>query len=83
MQGESKQMLIEEYVDCLLRMTRAFQKGKSPKLVEVRQKLAESCEPIVEDILARRSSHFPGLSKRGCCSMMDCLDIFRGTAFPA
>lgn len=81
--GESKILVIEEYVDCLLRMTRAFQKGRNAKLVEIRKQLLISCEPVLEDILAKGTSNLPGLSKKGAFALMDCLDILRDNAFPA
>jgi len=54
--GEGKQKLIEEYVDCLLRMSKAIQKGTSPNLLELRKCLLKECEPIMEDLLAKRAS---------------------------
>jgi hypothetical protein len=75
--GESRTKLVEEYVDCLFRMTKAFQKGNSTKLVEIRSQLSESCQPVMEDILAHRTTNYPGLSKKGAFGIMDCLDIFR------
>lgn len=75
--GEEKTKLVEEYVDCLFKMTKAFQKGNSSKLVEIRTQLSQSCQPILEDILANRTSNYPGLSKKGSFGIMDCLDIFR------
>jgi hypothetical protein len=75
--GESKIQLVEQLVDCLLRMTRAFQKGSVPKLAEIRNHLKGLCEPKMEEILAKRSAEYPGLSKKGAFAIMDCLDIFR------
>jgi hypothetical protein len=77
-EGQEKYQLVEEYVDCLVRMTRAFQKGSSDKLVEIRHKLAEECAPFMEEVLANRTTNYPGLSKKGAFAIMDCLDIFRG-----
>jgi len=76
--GEGKQQLLEEYVDCLLRMSRAIQKGKSSNLLELRKCLLKECEPVMEDLLAKRASIYPGLSKKASFGIMDCLDIFRG-----
>jgi len=77
--GESKQQLIDEYIDCLLRMTRAFQKKQSPKLLAIRQGLGKICEESMTEILANRSTQFPGITKKSSFALMDCLDIFRGT----
>jgi hypothetical protein len=80
--GQSKQQLIDEYIDCLLRMTRAFQKKSQsqplrPKLLEIRQGLAKTCEESMTDILSKLSTHYPGISKKASFAIMDCLDIFR------
>jgi hypothetical protein len=72
--GEAKTKLVEEYVDCLFKMTKAFQKGT---MNTIRTQLSQSCQPIMEDILANRTSKYPGLSKKGSFGIMDCLDIFR------
>jgi hypothetical protein len=76
--GDTKQSLVEEYVDCLLRMSKAFQKGKTIKLINLRKEIGTLCEPIMEDILAKRDGKYPGLSKKASFGIMDCLDIFRG-----
>jgi hypothetical protein len=76
--GETKQQLVEEYVDCLLRMSKSFQKGHSLKLINLRQGIGRICEPIMQEILAKRTSEYPGLSKKASFGLMDCLDIFRG-----
>jgi hypothetical protein len=78
-EGTTKQQVVEEYVDCLLRMSRAFQ-SNSDKVLALRSELTATCEPVLEDILARRSADFPGLSKKASFAIMDCLDLFRGTA---
>jgi len=76
---EGKQQLLEEYVDCLLRMTRALKKESSESLLTIRKGLGSVCEPIIEEILQQRSTQYPGLSKKATFGLMDCLDIFRGT----
>jgi hypothetical protein len=78
--GEDKQQLIDEYIDCLLRMTRAFHKKQLPILVQIRQGLAKICEDPMTDILSKRSTLYPGLTKKAGFALMDCLDIFRGTS---
>jgi hypothetical protein len=77
--GEEKQQLIDEYIDCLLRMTRAFQKKQLPILVQIRQGLAKVCEGPMTDILSKRSTLYPGITKKAGFALMDCLDIFRGS----
>ena len=77
--GDEKQKLVEEFVDCLVCMTKAFQKD-TEGLVSIRKQLGGACEPLLEDILSNRTSLYPGLSKKGSFAIMDCLDIFRGAA---
>jgi hypothetical protein len=77
--GDEKQQLVEEFVDCLVCMTRAFQK-ETEALLHIRKQLGEACDPLLEDILSNRTSLYPGLSKKGSFAIMDCLDIFRGAA---
>jgi hypothetical protein len=76
--GTARQNLVDEYVDCLLQMTRAFQKGITQKVTMLRIAIGKVCEPIMEDILARRTGEFPGMTKKAVFGIMDCLDIFRG-----
>jgi hypothetical protein len=76
-QESSKQQLVEEYVDCLVRMSKAFQTVKSPELLKLRSELAAVCDPLITEILSNRSQHFPGLSKKASFGLMDCLDMFR------
>lgn len=78
--GETKQQLVEEYVDCLLRMSKSFQKGNSIKLIELRKNLAIIYEPIMQDILEKRDTKYPGLSKKASFGLMDCVDIFKGSS---
>lgn len=80
--GQTKQQLIDEYIDCLLRMTRAFQKKSQsqplrPKLLQIRQGLAKTCEDSMTNILSNLTTEYPGISKKASFAIMDCLDIFR------
>jgi hypothetical protein len=79
-EGNDKQQLIDEYIDCLLRMTRAFQKKQIPILIQIRKGLSKICEEPMTDILSKRSTIYPGVSKKSYFALMDCLDIFRGTS---
>lgn len=75
----SKQHLVEEYSDCLLRMSKAFQGTKSSSLLAIRSGLAANCDSCITDILANRTVKYPGLSKKAQFTLMDCLDIFRNS----
>jgi hypothetical protein len=79
-EGEAKQHHVEEYVDCLVRMTKPFEKGNSEKLTTIRLEIGKSCEKMMTEILSNRTSLYPGLTKKSSFAIMDCIDIFRGTA---
>lgn len=76
-EGESKTRVIEEYVDCLLKMSQAFSSGSSEKLVAIRNGLSDVCVPKLTEIYSQRSANFPGVSKRASFTILDCLDIFK------
>jgi hypothetical protein len=78
-EGDIRIQLVDEYIDCLLRMCRAFQKGFNPKVASLRNDLAAVCSNDMEQFLANRTSQYPGISKKASFALMDCLDIFRGT----
>lgn len=75
--GTVKTLVIDEYLDCLLKMSQAFSAGKSAKLTEIRNGLSEMCVPKLTEIYSQRSSNFPGVSKKGSFTILDCLDIFK------
>ena len=75
---KEKQQLIEEYVECLVRMTKAFQKEMpSDTLCSLCRQLGNTCEPLLEDILTNRTKLYPGISMKVSFRIMDCVDIFR------
>jgi hypothetical protein len=78
-EADGKQKLVEEYVDCLVRMTKAFQNTRNGNLVKTRSELLNVCEPLITSILSQKSTLYPGLSKKASFGLMDCLDGFRGT----
>jgi hypothetical protein len=79
--SDTKPQLVEEYVDCLVKMTKAFQKKpQTASLCSLCKELGVSCEPLLEEILSARTRLYPGLSKKGAFGIMDCLDIFRAVS---
>ena len=76
-EGTNKTLVIDEYLDCLLKMSQAFGAGKSAKLTEIRNGLSDMCVPKLTEIYSQRSSNFPGVSKKGSFTILDCLDIFK------
>jgi hypothetical protein len=80
-EGAQHEKLNDEYVGCLRAMTKAFAECNTPRLLNMRDTLAKGCDKTIEDLLARRTQDFPGLSREGSYGLMDCLDIFRGSSF--
>lgn len=76
-EGTSKTLVIDEYLDCLLKMSQAFGAGKSAKLTEIRNGLSVVCVPKLTEIYSQRSANFPGVSKKASFTILDCLDIFK------
>lgn len=68
---------VEEMCACMSSMTQAFQKEKNPALLAIRNAVAAKCKSQMDSIIARaRSGELPGISARGRCALMDCVDIF-------
>lgn len=72
-QGKDNIVTVDEYIQCILRMTRAL------KHTDLLQNINCFEEPI-EYLIANQMTEFPGLSKKSVFALMDCLDILRGTA---
>lgn len=72
--------LIEEYTDCLVRMTKAFEKRTDERLCMIRKELQTLVEPVLTELLGSRSTLYPGVSKKAGFAIMDCLDILRADA---
>jgi hypothetical protein len=71
-QGLDNIVTVDEYIQCILRMTRAL------KNTDLLQNINCFEEPI-EYLIANQNMEFPGLSKKSIFALMDCLDILRGT----
>lgn len=76
--GDTKKHLVEEYVDCLVKMTAVFKKCSDEKVQQLKSNLSADCQPIMEHILSERNTTYSGLSKKAGFAIMDCVDIFKG-----
>jgi hypothetical protein len=76
--GDTKKHLVEEYVDCLVKMTSVFKNCSSENVLQLKKNLSVDCQPIMEHILSERNTTFSGLSKKAGFAIMDCVDIFKG-----
>jgi hypothetical protein len=72
-----KQTLIEEYIDCLLRMSHVFKKGASPFIVSARKSLMALCAASIEDILSKKAEHV-SVSPKARFILMDVKDNLLG-----
>ena len=62
---------VDEYIQCILRMTRAL------KNTEIIHNIHCFEEPI-EYLIQNQTNEFPGLTRKSIFALMDCLDILRG-----
>jgi len=68
---------IEEYVDCLFRMTKAFQKKGSENLADIRKGLSQEILPLINNIIEQQSVVYPGISKKAIFGLRDSIDILK------
>jgi len=73
----NKETLIEEYIDCLLRMSHVFKKGISPFIVSARKSLITLCGASIEDILSKNKAHV-SVSPKSRFILMDVKDNLMG-----
>jgi hypothetical protein len=72
-ESKDKAATVDEYIQCILRMTRAL------KNTEIIQSINCFEEPI-EYLIQNQLNEFPGLTKKSVFALMDCLDILRSGA---
>ena len=68
-----KRTLIEEYADCLLRMSRVFKKKVSQFLISARSSLLAISKPTIDTILENKES-YPSISPKTRFILMDVKD---------
>ena len=73
----NKHTLIEEYIDCLLRMSHVFKKGVSPFIVSARKSLITLCRASIDDILLKQDAH-QSISPKARFILMDVKDNLTG-----
>ena len=75
--GQTKKNCVEEYSKCLLQMTKPFETGKSYKITTQRIALAKHCLPMIEELVAKRTIDFPGLSGLAVFGLKECARILQ------
>jgi len=68
-----KRGMLEEYADCLLRMSRVFKKKTSPFLMSARQTLLSLSAQTIEEIISKKSA-LPSISPKTRFILMDVKD---------
>lgn len=76
--GKAKEELVDEYVVCLLEMTKVFRTPKQQQLIQQRNILAKECEPVIQNLVANQGKEFPGLGSKSKYLLLDCQDILLG-----
>jgi hypothetical protein len=69
-ESKDKAIIIDEYIQCILRMTRALKNTETINSIHCFE------EPI-EYLIQNQATEFPGLTKKSVFTLMDCLDILR------
>ena len=69
----NKQTLIEEYIDCLLRMSSVFKNSVSPFMVSARKTLMTLCQTSIENLISKRPEYL-SMSPKGRFILMDVKD---------
>ena len=68
-----KRTLIEEYIDCLLRMSRVFKKKRTPFIISAKNSLMTLSKPYLDDILGNKEL-YQSISPKARFNLMDVKD---------
>lgn len=71
---DGKSKLIEEYCDCILRMTKIFKKNGGVYLTQLKTNVNDTIAPLIKNIIKSSSSDMPSLSKKAKFALMDIID---------
>jgi len=73
---DGKNKLIEEYCDCILRMTKIFQKKQGAYMNSLKGEVGAVIIPLATEIIQNSASN-PSISKKAKFCLMDVVDILR------
>jgi hypothetical protein len=71
---DDKSKLIEEYCDCILRMTKIFKKNSGEYLTRLKVNVNDVITPLIKDVIKSSSSDMPSISKKSKFALMDVID---------
>ena len=72
-----KRALIEEYVDCMLRMSRVLKISSSQFFVTIRRKIFTENQVLLDTLINLRDATYPSLSPKSRFLLMDIQDILK------
>lgn len=74
---DDKNKLVEEYCDCILRMTKIFKKKDGAYLSSLKKIIHKSITPQITEIIQQSATDFPSVSKKAKFALMDVIDILQ------
>jgi hypothetical protein len=74
---EDKKPLVEEYVDCLLRMSKVMKDKHSPFFHNMRQKIFEQDKTLLNTLITLKDGTFVSLTPKSRFLLMDVQDILK------
>ena len=74
---DEKRALIEEYVDCMLRMSRVLKTSSSQFFVTIRRKIFLENRILLDTLINLRDATYPSLSPKSRFLLMDIQDILK------
>lgn len=75
--ADDKKTLVEEYVDCLVRMSRVLRKKRSPFAESARTSLLALCGNAIQTCISQKEL-YPSMSPKSRFLLMDVKDILEG-----
>ncbi len=68
--------VVEDCIECLYRITTPFSTKENKELIEMRDKIAFTYRPLLQELLENQKQKYPGLSKKAQFRIMDIQDFF-------
>lgn len=68
--------VVEDCIECLYRITTPFSTKENKQLTEMRDKIALTYRPLLQELIDNQKQKYPGLSKKAQFRIMDIQDFF-------
>uniref|UniRef100_A0A6C0IA47 MIF4G domain-containing protein n=1 Tax=viral metagenome TaxID=1070528 RepID=A0A6C0IA47_9ZZZZ len=69
--------IIEEFCDCILRMSKVFKDCNGVYIIELKQKVVAATLANITEVTSFSTNEYPSISKKAKFSLMDVIDILR------